>query len=80
MTESAEENDSDVVGHCDLVIMNPPFTNNVKRSTRFGPEYKKAMSDREKRPSKKKLGKDRGISAAKVIDSNSSTNFLYTAC
>ena len=68
-------NDSDIVGHCNLVIMNPPFTNNVKRSTRFGREYKKAMSDREKYL-QIEIRARQGIGAAEVIDSNSVRTFF----
>ena len=31
----------------DIVIMNPPFTNNVKRSKRYGPDDAKLMQERE---------------------------------
>ena len=66
---------TEIVGRCDLVIMNPPFTNNVNRNTRFGGELKKRMREREQFI-EKEVEIRQGQSAASLIDSNSVSTFF----
>ena len=66
----------DVVGQCDLVIMNPPFTSNVKRNTRYGGDLKKRMREREAFI-EKEVEIRQGLSASALIDSNS-VSTLFT--
>ena len=58
----------------DMVIMNPPFTASDKRGTKFAPEARKAMQERE-REIVKHLEKN-DPRAASVIDSNSIQTFF----
>lgn len=66
---------TDVVDRCDVVIMNPPYTNNVNRNTRFGPDLKKRMREREQFI-EKEIEIRQGRSAASLIDSNSVRTFF----
>lgn len=58
----------------DIVIMNPPFTNNVKRGEKFSLEVREAMREREKEI-KSRVG-DKDHLAASVIDPNAIRSYF----
>ena len=60
----------------DLVIMNPPFTNNVKRGAKFDGTVLKEMRDREQELTS--LVSSRDALAGAAIDSNSVATFFRT--
>ena len=58
----------------DLVLMNPPFTNNKKRSKRYGEKANDRMKEREGLMKERVNAIDRG--AGDAIDSNSAESFF----
>ena len=62
------------VGDLDVVIMNPPFTNNEKRGAKFAPEVRDAMRERE-REVKSIVGKSDTL-AASAIEPNALRSFF----
>ena len=63
-----------VIRDVDLVLMNPPFTNNKKRSKRYGEANAKLMQQREGRI-KGRVSEMDGMAGA-AIDSNSAESFF----
>ena len=59
----------------DLVIMNPPFSNNEKRGTKYGRTLKRQMVEREK-AIKEDIRAHLGQSAANSVDFNSIRTFF----
>ena len=58
----------------DVVVMNPPFTNNVKRGMKFAPEVREAMRDREKELIN--VVKTKDPLSASQMDANSISTFF----
>ena len=58
----------------DLVIMNPPFTNNAKRGSRYSEEVKQKMQQHEQRIRDNVLQSD--SKAGELIDANSISTFF----
>ena len=76
-TENTQVNDEDITfptSNINLVIMNPPFTNNVKRSSQYSNEDKKRMQAHERsiRNAVEMIDKE----AEGLIDSNSISTFF----
>ena len=62
------------VSNLDVVVMNPPFTNNEKRGEKFGDEVRDAMRVREKELVE--IVKQSDIHAASLINPNSISTFF----
>ena len=62
-------------GGFDLVIMNPPFTNNEKRGAKYGGDFKIKMRQREQAICRE-IEERQGLEAAELIDYNSVSTFF----
>ena len=69
------DRDVNPAGAFDLVIMNPPFTNNTKRGAKYDDATKKAMRQREQLV-EREVEERQGYLAASVINYNSVRTFF----